>query len=133
MKLMFTVPFNTDPNMIKKIFKKIGNDMIADPDLGAGFLEPFKSQGVLEFNDIGMVIRGKFMAKPGAQFTIRKEINNRVQDAFRDAGIEFARREVRVAIPGYEDTEHLTEAEKTAVTAVAAEAVNQSVSDQVKK
>ena len=63
------------------------------------FLQPFKSQGVLEIDDVGMVIRGKFMAKLGKQFMIRKEIFNRVNAAFEENGIEFARREVRVALP----------------------------------
>ena len=51
MKLMFTVPFDTDPNKIKKIFKKIGAEMMEDPVHGPGFLEPFKSQGVFNFDD----------------------------------------------------------------------------------
>ena len=93
MKLRFTVPFDTDPNRVKKIFKKIGNDMLVHPDLGEDFLQPFKSQGVLEIDDVGMVIRGKFMAKPGKQFMIRKEIFNRVSAAFAENNIDFARRE----------------------------------------
>ena len=66
------------------------------------FLAPFKSQGVLEIDDVGMVIRGKFMCKPGTQFMIRKEIFNRVNAAFAEQGLEFARREVRVALPSME-------------------------------
>ena len=31
MKLIFTVPFDTDPNKVKKIFKKIGAEMLEDP------------------------------------------------------------------------------------------------------
>lgn len=119
MKLKFTVPFDTDPNKVKKIFKKIGAEMLADPIHGEGFLEPFKSQGVFDIDDVGMVIRGKFMAKPGAQFTIRKEIYNRVKSEFAAAGIEFARREVRVAIPGLEHAEDLNDDEKAAIGAAA--------------
>ncbi|WP_425045492.1 mechanosensitive ion channel family protein [Primorskyibacter sp. S87] len=127
MKLKFTVPFDTDPNKVKKIFKKIGAEMMEDPIHKDGFLQPFKSQGVFDFDDVGMIIRGKFMAKPGTQFTIRKEIYNRVKTAFKDAGIDFARREVRVAIPGLEEAEHLTEEQKAAIGAAAGEAVNQQV------
>jgi small-conductance mechanosensitive channel len=132
MKLKFTVPFDTNPNQIKKIFKKIGAEMIEDPLYKDGFLEPFKSQGVFNFDDVGMVIRGKFMAKPGSQFTIRKEIYNRVKKEFEEAGIPFARREVRVAIPGLEDHEDLSNEDKAkiAATAAAAEAARQqSVSE----
>ena len=120
MKLMFTVPFDTDPNKIKKIFKKIGAEMLADPLHSAGFLEPFKSQGVFSFDDVGMVVRGKFMAKPGSQFTIRKEIYNRVIREFDAAGIDFARREVRVAIPGMANSEDMSDFDKAAVAGGAA-------------
>ncbi|GGH25654.1 Small-conductance mechanosensitive channel [Cribrihabitans marinus] len=120
MKLKFTVPFDTDPNKVKKIFKKIGAEMIEDPVHKDGFLQPFKSQGVFDFDDVGMIIRGKFMAKPGTQFTIRKEIYNRVKNAFNEAGIDFARREVRVAIPGLEDAESLSDEQKAAAAGGAA-------------
>ncbi|MEM9550323.1 MAG: mechanosensitive ion channel domain-containing protein [Pseudomonadota bacterium] len=126
MKLRFTVPFDTDPNKVKKIFKKIGAEMREDPLYKDDFLEPFKSQGVFEFDDVGMVIRGKFMAKPGKQFTIRKEVYNRVKAEFDAAGIDFARREVRVAIPNM-DEDGVSEAEQVAIRAAAAEAVQQEV------
>ena len=102
MKLKFTVPFETDPNKVKKLFKQIGKDMMEVPEFAEDLLQPFKSQGVFDFDDVGMIMRGKFMAKPGKQFTLRKEIYNRVKAAFKANGIEFARREVRVAIPGLE-------------------------------
>ncbi|UAB91022.1 mechanosensitive ion channel family protein (plasmid) [Ruegeria sp. SCSIO 43209] len=117
MKLKFTVPFDTDPNKVKKIFKKIGAEMMEDETHKDGFLQPFKSQGVFDFDDVGMIIRGKFMAKPGKQFTLRKEIFNRVKAAFKENGIDFARREVRVAIPGLDEAEQLTGERKAAVRA----------------
>ncbi|MFK7874340.1 MAG: mechanosensitive ion channel domain-containing protein [Paracoccaceae bacterium] len=122
MKLRFTVPFDTDPNKVKKIFKKIGAEMMTHDVLGEDFLQPFKSQGVLEIDDVGMVIRGKFMAKPGKQFMIRKEIFNRVSAAFAENGIDFARREVRVALPGLDTKEALTEEDKAAISAAASQA-----------
>jgi small-conductance mechanosensitive channel len=130
MKLMFTVPFDTDPNKVKKIFKKIGAEMVEDPLFKEDFLEPFKSQGVYEFDDVGMVMRGKFMAKPGTQFTIRKEIYNRVRNEFKVAGIEFARREVRVAIPGLEDHDNLNSEQTHAVAAAASSTVHSQIEEE---
>ncbi|MEL7132256.1 MAG: mechanosensitive ion channel domain-containing protein [Pseudomonadota bacterium] len=122
MKLRFTVPFGTDPNKVKKIFKSIGAEMMEDPLFKEDFLQPFKSQGVLEFDDVGIVMRGKFMAKPGTQFTIRKELLTRVNKKFEEAGIDFARREVRVAIPGLDDHDKLTDEDKATIAAAASEA-----------
>ncbi|MGB0411072.1 MAG: mechanosensitive ion channel family protein [Pikeienuella sp.] len=125
MKLKFTVPFETDPNKVKKLFKQIGKDMQQVPEFAADLLQPFKSQGVFDFDDVGMIIRGKFMAKPGKQFTLRKEIYNRVKKAFAENGIDFARREVRVAIPGLESAEKLTDDQKEAIAVAASEAAQQ--------
>ena len=120
MKLRFTVPFHTDVEQVRKIFKRIGQEMLEDPELGPGFIEPFKSQGVYEYNDHGIVIRGKFTHKPGAQFMIRKKVYTRVKEEFEKAGIEFARREVKVNLEGAgRDT--LSEEDKHKICAAAAE------------
>ncbi|MEH6741299.1 MAG: mechanosensitive ion channel domain-containing protein, partial [Sulfitobacter sp.] len=126
MKLRFTVPFNTDPNMVKKVFKKIGQEMLVLEEFKDDFLQPFKSQGMLEIDDVGMVFRGKFMAKPGTQFTIRKEIFNRVNAAFAENGIEFARREVRVALPSM-DGKKLTDEDKATIAAAATQAAQEQL------
>lgn len=124
-KLRFRVPFDTDVQKVKKIFKTIGADLMSDPILGEDFLQPFKSQGVAEVDDNGIVIRGKFMAKPGKQFMIRKEVYVRVQKAFDEAGIPFARKQVMVHIPGLENSDRLDPEQTKAIGAAAAEAVEE--------
>lgn len=139
MKLKFTVPFDTDPERVRKMFKKIGQEVQAMDAFKDDMLQPFKSQGVFDFDDVGMVLRGKFMAKPGSQFMMRKEIYNRVKATFDEAGIEFARREVRVAIPGLDDDDdgQLNNEEKTRLAAAATASViaqeQQAKADQGKK
>ena len=122
MKMRFTVPFDTDLKQVKNIFKQIGKDMMAVPEFAEDMMQPFKSQGVLEVDDVGIVVRGKFMAKPGKQFTLRKEIYQRVQKAFEENGIEFARREVRVRLNGDEPAGGLSEVDRQSLAAAAAEA-----------
>ncbi|MGI9489386.1 MAG: mechanosensitive ion channel family protein, partial [Geminicoccaceae bacterium] len=126
MKLRFTVPFDTDVNKIKKIFKKIGADLMEVPEFAADMMQPFKSQGVLEVDDVGIVVRGKFMAKPGKQFALRKEIYQRVKAAFDENGIQFARKEVRVSVPGIENGD-LTKEDRDAIAAAAADAAEQEL------
>jgi moderate conductance mechanosensitive channel len=123
MKLRFTVPFDTDVEQVRKIFKKIGQEMLQDPELGPGFIEPFKSQGVAEFNDYGIVLRGKFTHKPGKQFEIRKRAFTRIKEEFDKAGIQFARREVKVNLG--DSRENLSEAQLKLVAAAASESVAQ--------
>ncbi|MGF1594712.1 MAG: mechanosensitive ion channel family protein [Kiloniellaceae bacterium] len=120
MKLEFRVPFDTDLDKVRKIFKQIGQDLMKDPELGPDFLEPFKSQGVLQTDDSAFVVRGKFMAKPGRQFVIRRVVFQAVQKAFAADDIHFADRRVTVHVPG---AEAMTPEERSAVERGAASAV----------
>ena len=124
MKLRFQVPHDTDINKIKKLFKNLGKELLEHPELGQDFIQPFKSQGVLEVDEVGMVIRGKFTCKPGRQFMIRKEVYIQVQRLFAENGIEFARRKVEVQIP-----DSTPESMKQQVSAVAGEAVTQAAQE----
>jgi len=105
MKLRFRVPFGADIERIRKMFKKIGQDLLEHPDVKDDFIQPFKSQGVIEVDDYGLVIRAKFMSKPGRQFIIRRHAYRAVQEGFAEAGIEFATPEVRVVVDEDEEDE----------------------------
>lgn len=118
MKLKFRIPFDTDVRKVKKIFKQIGVTLLEHPEIGEDFIQPFKSQGVLEVDDYGLIIRAKFMSKPGKQFMIRKEAYIAVQNAFAENGIDFARPEVRVVV---DDDDEMTERQKTAAAGAAAQ------------
>ncbi len=100
MKLKFRVPFDTDTEKLRKIVKKIGKSMLADPELGPNFLAPLKSQGVLSIDDSAFVMRVKFTAIPGKQFILRREVFRRIQEAFAENGIRFAPRRVIVDTSG---------------------------------
>ncbi len=120
MKLKFRVPFDTDVKKVKRIFKQIGIDLLENEAIAEDFIQPLKSQGVLEVDDYGLIIRAKFMSKPGRQFMIRKEAFVAVQNAFKEHGIEFARPEVRVVMDDDEDDEdELTLSEQAAAGAAA--------------
>ena len=69
------------------------------------------------------------MAKPGTQFTIRKELLPRVNRKIEENGIDFARREVRVAIPGLDDHDKLDADDKAAIAGAAAEAAQTGIDE----
>ena len=121
LKLRFTVPFDTDQEQVRKLFKKIGQDMMEVPELAEVLINPFKSQGAADVTDVGIVIRGKFSTVPGGQFVIRKEVYSRVQKAFEANGIEFARKEVRVRLPEHQKVDDLSDAEKDAISVAASD------------
>ena len=98
-KMEFKVTYDTDLAKVKKIFRRIGEELSKDPELAPGFIQPFKFQGVKAMEETGIIVRGKFMAVPGTQFQIRKQVFERVQKAFADEGISFAQRRVQVDLP----------------------------------
>ncbi|QDL94526.1 mechanosensitive ion channel family protein (plasmid) [Paroceanicella profunda] len=103
MKLPIAARYGTDPEKVRKIVKKLGIALLADPELGPKFIEPLKSQGVLEISDTGLVFRVKFKTRPGDQFVLRKTVFHRISEAFAKEGIEFAGREVRVRVLDEDD------------------------------
>lgn len=118
MKLPLRLTYDTDPQQVKKIIKRIGAEMMADETLAAGLLEPPKSQGVLQMEDSAMILRVKFMAKPGEQFVLRRELLHRIRAAFEQEGIEFASREVTVRVAGEHDEETIEKAGAAAARAL---------------
>ncbi len=57
-------------------------------------------QGVHRMDDSAFIMRVKFMARPGEQFTLRREVFRRIQEAFAEKGIHFAPRRVIVDTSG---------------------------------
>ncbi len=99
-KLPFHLPFDTDLGKVKRIVKRIGAELLQDPDLGKYFLQPLKMQGVREMTHDSMIVGVKFMAKADdGQFTLRREIYKRIRDEFAENGIEFARPQIIVHAP----------------------------------
>jgi small-conductance mechanosensitive channel len=98
-KLEFRLTYDTDITKVKKIIKKIGQELAADPEMGPHILQPLKSQGVLAMEDSAMLVKAKFVAMPGEQFVIMREAYQRIKKAFDEAGIEFAHRQVTVFVP----------------------------------
>jgi small-conductance mechanosensitive channel len=86
-KIQFRVAIDTDVELLRKLFKKIGQDLLEDPELAPGLLETFKSQGISDVEDGTLVVRGKFVAKPGSQTLIRRAVYKAVLQAFRENNI----------------------------------------------
>lgn len=98
MKLPLRVTYDTDVEKLRKMIKKLGQQLLEDPELGPKFLEPLKSQGVIQMDDSAMIIRVKFKTRPGDQWTLRTKVFAMLRDLFEKEGIKFAHREVTVRI-----------------------------------
>jgi len=105
MRLEFRLAPDTDPELVKQLVKKIGKDLLADPDLGPHFIETLKSQGIRNVEDGALVFGVKYITKPGEQFIVRREAYQRIIKAFKENGIELVGRGVVVKIEHGEDAE----------------------------
>ena len=99
-KLDFRIKYDTDVEKVRKIIKKkVYKKILKNEELGPKLLAPIKSQGVRQMEDSAMVMRVKYKTLPGEQFAIRKEVYRLMREAFEEAGIEFAHKNVTVYIP----------------------------------
>lgn len=118
-KMEFRMPMDTDIAKVKKVVKKIGKEMMADPEFADKLLQPLKSQGIKRVEENAIILRMKFMCKPREQFILRREAYNRIKEAFAAEDIRFAPRQIQVhsRAPG-------NKAEPDEVTAGAATAID---------
>lgn len=97
--LELRLSYDADVTKVDKILKTIGQDLMADEELGPNLLAPLKSQGITAVQDGALVVRAKFTARPGEQFGVRREAYRRIQRAFEENGIRFAQSSVAVFVP----------------------------------
>ncbi len=118
MKLPLRVTYDTDVEKVRKLIKKLGQELLSDPVIGDNFIQPLKSQGVIEMQDSAMIIRVKFMTKPGDQWLVRKKVYEDIRELFEREGIKFAHREVTVRLADGK-AEELTPEQRQKVAAAA--------------
>jgi len=123
MKLPLRLTYDTDSEKVRKMIKRLGEQLLEDPNLGPLFLQPLKSQGVIQMEDSAMIMRVKFMTRPGDQWGVRRVVFARIRDLFEENGIKFANREVTVRLA--EDNPHQRPMDPDARTAVAGAAAPQ--------
>ncbi len=101
-KLPIRITYDTDVEKVRKLIKSLGQELVNHPTEGMKFLQPLKSQGIYKMEDSAMIIRVKFMTRPGDQWTTRKLVYSRLRELFAENGIKFAHREVTVRLSEHE-------------------------------
>ncbi|HSI40032.1 MAG TPA: mechanosensitive ion channel family protein [Xanthobacteraceae bacterium] len=96
MKFNLRFSRDTDIEKLRKAVKKIGQDMLEDPELKDEFLVPLKMQGVADVADNALIVRFKFTVKPSRPTLVQREAIKRMIRTLPDAGIEFANATVAV-------------------------------------
>jgi small-conductance mechanosensitive channel len=133
MKLPLRLTYDTDIERVRRLIKRLGVQLMEDPEIGEKFLQPLKSQGVIQMDDSAMIARVKFMTRPGDQWVVRKRVFAEVRELFEREGIAFAHREVTVRIPGMPKNHVLDEGGQHAVGAAAHTALGVVGAEQLAK
>ncbi len=128
MKLPLRVTYDTDVEKVRKLIKNLGKELLSDPVIGENFIQPLKSQGVIEMQDSAMIIRVKFMTKPGDQWLVRKKVYEEIRILFEREGINFAHREVTVRLADGKADE-LTDEQRQEVLAASREVLEEEMAD----
>ena len=96
-KFEIPLPVTIDSERIRKLIKKIGLEMVADPELAKVIDVPLKAK--LYRIDPGVkIFRCKVQTPPGKQFEIRAEAYRRIEGALKENGIAFADNTPRVTL-----------------------------------
>jgi moderate conductance mechanosensitive channel len=88
-KFNLPLPIDADSEKIRKLIKKVGEELMADAEVGHLLLEPLK--GKLYRVDPGVkIFRCKFRTAPGNQFDVRAQAYKRIEAALKSIGVGFA-------------------------------------------
>ena len=90
-KFNLAFAINTDVELLRKTVKKIGLEMMNEPQFQKELLQPLKMQGIVDIKDASLIVRFKFTAKPKNPSLIQRTAIRRMFEALPKLGIEFAR------------------------------------------
>ena len=79
-----------DIETVRKVIKRVGQELLDDPEIGAEFIQPLKMQGVIDVLQTALVVRCKFTATPIRPTYIQRRALQRLIEAFSAAEIHFA-------------------------------------------
>lgn len=96
-KFSIGITYDSDIELARRLIKKVGQALAAEPEFAPHILEPLKMQGVDQFGDFAVQVRVKMKTRPGEQFVIRRKANAMIKKAFDENGIKFAFPTVTVA------------------------------------
>lgn len=84
------VNYNTDLDKAVSVLKRVGEEIMEDPEYKKYILEPIEVLGVDSFKEFTIIIKARIKTLPIKQWVIGREINKRIKKCFDDEGIEMS-------------------------------------------
>src|SRR5712692_1135244 len=83
------LPINVPSERVRKMVKKIGEEMMSEPELAQVIMMPLKAK-LYRIQPGAKIFRCKVQTPPNKQFEVRTEAYRRIEAALAEAGIPFA-------------------------------------------
>ncbi|MEW6746253.1 MAG: mechanosensitive ion channel domain-containing protein [Planctomycetota bacterium] len=83
------VAYREDVDEVIELLKQIGAEMQKDPVFGPDILEPIEILGLDRFEDSAVIVRARLKTRPIKQWSVGREFNRRMKQAFDEGGIEI--------------------------------------------
>jgi small-conductance mechanosensitive channel len=87
-----------DIETVRKTIKRVGEELLDDPDIGGDFMQPLKMQGIVDVLQTALVVRCKFTATPSRPTYLQRQALRHLIDAFAAGEIHFAAPNVTVQL-----------------------------------
>jgi small-conductance mechanosensitive channel len=79
-----------DIETVRRTVKRVGQDLLDDPEIGSEFTQPLKMQGIVDVLQTALVVRCKFTATPSRPTYLQRQALRRLIEAFATAELNFA-------------------------------------------
>lgn len=79
-----------DVEKLRQTVKRVGLNIMEDPELAAQILQPLKMLGIQDVTETALVVRFKFTARPGNPSLVQRDAIKRLLVAFREDGLNLA-------------------------------------------
>lgn len=93
------VSYGSDIDKALRIMRDVGERLQRDPDFREKILEPIEVVGVDNLADSGVVLKARIKTQPTQQWSVGREYNRRIKQAFDRAGIEIPFPHMKVVLP----------------------------------
>jgi moderate conductance mechanosensitive channel len=87
-----------DIETVRKTIKRVGEELLEDPEVGGQFIQPLKMQGVVDVLQTALIVRCKFTATPSRPTYLQRQALRHLIDAFAEVQIRFAAPNVTVQL-----------------------------------
>lgn len=95
--LDISVDYDSSIDEVRDVLVRIDQEMREDPEFGPMILTPLEFFGLDSFGDSAILVKARSKTMAGKQWSVKREFNRRIKQAFDEAGISipFPQRVVR--------------------------------------